>query len=420
MTLELRTDRSLVRAAATSTRYLHVSFTAPQASSSATRKPLSVAFVLDRSGSMEGQKIELARKAVESAVHMLRREDRFAVVVYDDQVDVLVEATHATPEARRMAAERLSIVHARGSTNLCTGWLHGCEQIADGVSPDMIARCLLLSDGLANVGTTDPDVLAERAAQLRAGYVVTSTFGVGADFDERLMASMARAGAGHFYFIEHPGQIQDMLTSELGEALEIVARGAAVGLELSPGIEAEVLNDVRAHSDGRRLRIELDDLVSNQDVSLIVKLQFPLGDPGNRASVRTVVSSADQVLDASGEIVWTFADHRANDAQSRDRRVDRLVAGIYAARARREAVERNRAGEFEEAARLLSATRRRILSYAGDDEELLSIAASLKAEEPVYAVPMSAMGLKAAHWGSVNYLRMRDIGGKALRATSKR
>jgi hypothetical protein len=259
-------------------------------------------------------------------------------------------------------------------------------------------------------------VLAARAAQLRAGYVVTSTFGVGADFDERLMASMARAGGGHFYFIERPQQIQDLLTSELGETLEVVARRAVVELELPAGVDAELMHDLRAEVGVNTVRIELDDLVSSQAVSFIVKLRFPLGDPANRATIRASMTSVDRQIHGRSEIAWTFADHGANDAQPRDRRVDRLVAEIYAERARRDAVERNRAGEFDGAARLLAATRDRILSYAGDDAALHQIAASLQEDRGIYSGVMDAMQLKQAHQLSVSALRMRTSEGKARRA----
>ncbi|HEY6359968.1 MAG TPA: VWA domain-containing protein, partial [Vicinamibacterales bacterium] len=255
MTLTLRTDRPLVRAAARSTRYLHIAFAAPVVPSRADRRPLSVAFVLDRSGSMGGAKIRLARQAVDAAVRLLTPDDLFSIVVYDDRVDVLVAATQATAEARRLALDRLAAIDARGATDLHTGWLRGCEQVADSASPDTIARCILLSDGLANHGMTDREVLATRAAQLRSTHVVTSTLGVGADFDERLMKAMASSGGGNFYYVEQPQQIEDVLTSELGEALEVVARRARVDIDLPAGVEAELMHDFRAELDGRRLRI---------------------------------------------------------------------------------------------------------------------------------------------------------------------
>ena len=196
-------------------------------------------------------------------------------------------------DARR-PEQRLDAIGARGSTDLCTGWLSGCEQIADAASDKTIARTLLLSDGRPIEASPITSELATRAADLRRAYVVTSTFGVGRDFDEPLMAAMADAGGGNFYFIERPEQIQDMLTSELGEALEVVARRVVIDLELPDGVEAELMHRFRSTQTGNRLRIELDDLVSDQQVSLIVKLQFPQGEIGNALRLRARVSSEDE------------------------------------------------------------------------------------------------------------------------------
>ena len=346
MSLSLSTDRLLVRAAGGSTRHLHVSFRAPSAPARANRRPITVAFVLDRSGSMSGQKLALAKRAIDAALNMLRPEDRFSVVTYDDRIDVLVPAMPASAEGRETARQRLDAIGARGSTDLSTGWLSGCEQIADVASDKTIARTLLLSDGLANRGITDHDELAARAADLRRAYVVTSTFGVGRDFDERLMAAMADAGGGNFYFIEQPEQIQDMLTSELGEALEVVARRVVIDLELPNGVEAELLHRFRSAQTGNRLRIELDDLVSDQQISLIVKLHFPQGEIASALRLHARVSSEDEKVEGTSDIAWTFADRDANAKQSRNVSVDRLVAAIEAARARRDAVELNRDGNF--------------------------------------------------------------------------
>src|SRR5215208_2628965 len=101
ITLSVAADRALVRALAESTRYAHVRFTAPQAPRRAARIPANLALVLDRSGSMSGEKFVLARRAVEQALAQLRPDDRFALVVYDDVVDVLQECAPATARAKR-------------------------------------------------------------------------------------------------------------------------------------------------------------------------------------------------------------------------------------------------------------------------------------------------------------------------------
>jgi Ca-activated chloride channel family protein len=226
---------------------------------------------------------------------------------------------------------------------------------------------------------------------------------------------MARAGGGNYYYIEQPRQIEDLLTSELGEALEVVARRAVVSLDLPQGVDAEVMHDFRADMRGRRMQIELNDLVSGQDVSLVVKLCFPHGEPGTRACLRASLSSADETIAGSAEIGWTFADHAANDAQPRDRRVDRLVAELYAARARRDAVEHNRAGDFDGAVRVLAATQQRILSYAGRDTELNRIAATLESAQNAFTSPMDPSAAKQWHGHSVWALQMRGPEGKAVR-----
>ena len=225
MTIRTSTDRALIRAQASSARYLLVTVNAPEAPARAERLPVNIALVLDRSGSMDGErKFSLARQAVEQALRMLRPEDRFTLVTYDDRVDVLAPSTRATPEAKRRALEALRGVDPRGSTDLCAGWLRGCEQVAEELEHEGVARALLLTDGLANHGVTDRDTLARHAGELRARGIATSTFGVGEDFDERLLRDMAHEGGGNFYFIETPAQIPDLLTSEIGEALEVVVR----------------------------------------------------------------------------------------------------------------------------------------------------------------------------------------------------
>ena len=98
MTLTLRTDRALIRAAASSRRYVLATYRAPDAPPTGVRLPVSIAIVLDRSGSMDGEsKFPLARLAVERALAMLRPEDRFSLVVFDTEIDTLVPSVSATP-----------------------------------------------------------------------------------------------------------------------------------------------------------------------------------------------------------------------------------------------------------------------------------------------------------------------------------
>lgn len=131
MNIDVRSDRALIRAQGSSSRYVLVSFVAPAASQKTERMPVNIAFVLDRSGSMAGEgKMKLVKDAAAKAIGMLRRDDRFAVVVYDDDVDIIMESTPASREAKSTVLKKLRTIGPRGSTDLGAGWLSGCEQAA--------------------------------------------------------------------------------------------------------------------------------------------------------------------------------------------------------------------------------------------------------------------------------------------------
>jgi Ca-activated chloride channel family protein len=382
--------------------------------------PINVAFVLDRSGSMEGErKIELVRKAIDKAIGMLRQDDRFCLVIYDDQIEVLMESTLASNEAKRAARKQLERITARGSTDLSGGWLCGCEQAGMHLDEAVPAKCLLLTDGLANQGITDRTELGRHADELRQRGVLTSTFGVGSDFDEVLLQNMADRGGGHAYYIEKAVQISDFLTSELGETLEVVARDAALQFMLPAAVEAKLLNRFRFERSGEFLAIDLGSLVSGQEVSIVVELRFSVGNIGDTLSTSICLTDRDGVFDAApAALNWTFADHAANDAQQRDRAVDAAVAELYAAKARDEALEYNRKGDFGSARAVMSKTAGRIHEYAGDHQSLHQLADALLLEAEEYREQMSASDMKARYYAAQHTMRNRDAMGKSRRHNS--
>ena len=418
MKLHIESDRTLIRSASSSTRYVRVSFTAPDARRHERRLPINVALVLDRSGSMAGGKLDLARQAAERALALLHADDRFAVVVYDDRVEVVTPSATATGEARARAADLLHGIEPRGSTDLGSGWLNGCEQVGRGVSEESIGRCLLLTDGLANRGITDRGELSHHAAELRARGVATSTFGVGDDFDERLLQAMAEAGGGNSYYLRDATRISEFLESEIGEALEVVARDAALVVELPQGATAKPLGRQRARQTGRTLRVELEHLVSGQELELVLALRFPTGADGGSVSARFVLEDREGVLDAAPEhLSWTYASHAENDRQRRTIAVDRVVARLYAARARADALDLNRDGDLEGARRVLRATAKRIRSYAGEDRELLDLAKRLEHDSERYSeTVLSAPLAKEAAYLNFAVARSRAPDGKARRS----
>lgn len=419
MTFTVTTDRRLIRPAHQSNRFVLVDIVAPSARRGRTRPPVNLAFVVDRSGSMSGPKLRLAKQAVVEAIGRLHPDDRFAVVVYDERIDLVVPTTQASVDARRDALDRLAEIEARGSTDLGGGWLRGCEQIALALSEEGVNRCLLLTDGLANQGITDRDELGRHAGELRARGVTTSTFGVGEDFDEELLQSMAQAGGGHFYFIADAAAIRDHITSEVGETLDIVARDVTVEVTALEGVKVESLSPYPTRDRVGRTEILIGDLTADETLSIVLRLRFPYGQIGDRAGAVLSVADRDGVLaDESAALHWEYANDQANDTQERDRTVDRAVARVFAARARQEAVRLNRAGDFDASRKVLKSTGRRVAEYAGRDPELRKVVDELEREAVVMAAPMPEMARKMAFAVGAYALQSRAPDGQARKSTS--
>ena len=421
MEFTVLTDRHLVGSGGHSRRYVLVKLTAPRnrGGKTATRPPVNVAFVLDRSGSMAGSKLALAKYAVERALQGLLPTDHFSVVTYDDKVETVVGSRPATTANKEKARIRLQDVDARGTTDLHGGWTRGADEIRKHPADDAINRCLLLTDGLANVGVVDPGLLTACATDLRASGVATSTFGVGADFDESLLQSLADAGLGHFYYIEAPEQIPDLMTSELGELLETVAREVVVDIKHAPELELRPLSPVvAAAAVPGETRLLVGDLVVGQSVELVIEARFPDMPVGASTTAFLTVADRDGVLKADGcSLSWEHVDDAANQAQERNREVDRAVARLYAAKARQQAVALNRVGNYQDAEQALRSVAARINGYAGSDTELHDLVAGLRADEKNVAVLMSEADRKATHYGASVAMRSRAPDGRARRKT---
>ena len=142
-----------------------------------TRAPLNLALVIDRSGSMSGEKIADAKNAAIHVIQQLQRNDIVSVVIYSDSVEVLIPATKVADKQRLI--KRIRRIESNGNTALFAGVSKGAAEIRKFIDKERINRVILLSDGLANVGPSSPRELGQLGRSLRPGAHLSDHPGIG-------------------------------------------------------------------------------------------------------------------------------------------------------------------------------------------------------------------------------------------------
>ena len=358
------------------------------ASSNATppRAPLSVHIVLDTSGSMDGAAIADARSAAEAVVDKLAPTDDFSMVTFSDTAHLLVADGPVGPR-RGQAIERIHAVHAEGGTNISSGLdLAYAQAHAPGIPQDAVRIVMLLSDGHANGGDTDPQHLAQRASNAFQEGVQTSAFGLGTDFDAALMSRIADRGAGGYYYLADSSQIAPALAREIDARLQPVATAIELRVRLRPDVAATKVFGSRELSTAEAVAVRAQEVAIDQrekkggiagdrDIdaaggmrffipafaradrhATMITLQLPAG-TGERSIASVEVRYKDRLLaknvtrELPVKMRWAASD--AESAATVDAGVERMVQAFGAGEAILDAAERVDQGDRGAARRIL-------------------------------------------------------------------
>jgi len=216
--------------------------------------PRDVTFVIDVSGSMNGQKIEQARSAGKQLLRTLSSDDRFRLIDFSSDVRTFRDDfSYATRENVRAAERYLDDLDAQGSTNI-SGALD--EALSAPMQSGRLPIILFLTDGQPTVGERDGSVIAGNVAR-RRGARRLFTFGVGADLNVSLIEQLALEGRGTASFVRPDESVE--------RAVSIVASR----------LTSPLVTDVRVHADGVRLRkMHLGgpvDIFAGEDLVLLAR-----------------------------------------------------------------------------------------------------------------------------------------------------
>lgn len=358
LTLAGTLDRKLAWRRGGSVRHLLVEALVGQPATAVRRerRPLNVALVVDVSGSMSGAKLEAAKRAVVGVVKGLGTEDRLTLVSFGSDVEVHLDAVVMDQDGRAAATLAARSMATRGMTNLSGGWLAGAERVAvamqDGAAT--MNRVVLLSDGQANEGITDPAELSIHANELRVRGIATSTVGIGDGYNAVLMQALAEQGGGQMHDAEVADEIVEVLLAELREMQEMALEDLTVSIAVPASVQAEVLGGLPVDSGPMGITVLLGAALPNARKPIVLKLRLPEGEEGQQLlfglTARARRSGTDEIVEAGlVEVAVTLVRGADNDAQDRDVRASVVIARLWHAAVTRTVSRLNRTGERREA-----------------------------------------------------------------------
>jgi len=273
MRTNIKLQHDLIAVEAEDRVHVLLELTAPSPDKASERPPASLQVVLDRSGSMADGRLVAALQATHSLIGRLRPDDRFGLVIFDDEIEVPVAAGPIGDGNHARAA--LHQIYSGGMTNLGGGLLRGIQEsqrIADGNG----ATLVLLSDGHANHGVVEHEKLEQFATGAQRQQISTSTIGIGLGYDEDLLAGIARAGAGNAHCAEQGDAAGAALASEVEGLLEQSVQ--AVSLTVKPGhavASVRLYNDLPSTAIKDGFMVELGSLYAGEHRRLLLEIEVP-------------------------------------------------------------------------------------------------------------------------------------------------
>ncbi|PXA05366.1 hypothetical protein DDZ13_00430 [Coraliomargarita sinensis] len=351
------------------------------------RPPVNLSLVLDRSGSMSGQKIEEAIQAAEVAVGSLGPRDRVSVIIYDHEVDTLAPSQFATRENIAEIKRRIRGVTSRGNTAIYAGLNQAAAELRRYEDAGYISRMILLSDGLANRGPSKVADFRALGRALAGEDMVISTVGLGLGFNEDIMTTLAEAGQGNTYFVENADDLPRIFAGELGDALNVAATDIEIIVRARGG--ARIIKSVGREAEiGEKVaRFRMPQVYSGLDKLALLEVRAPEGRVGavedlievevNYLPVGEKIARTQQV---SVPITYTGEVEKVVAAARKD--IARNVVDNRIAEAKEEAIAHADAGDREMAASSLRGVVGKISADYGflGDEVVAAPAAEIEEE----------------------------------------
>ncbi len=360
--------------------------------------PFNLCLLLDRSGSMDGKKIENLKEAVKRVVDSLGEKDRISIVIFDDEVEALL--TNQSPTNKAEIKNKIDSIIPRGGTQISDAMKKGMEEIKKGASANMVNRMLLLTDGQT---WDDEPKCEELSIEAKKAGISISAVGLGDEWNENLLISIGEKSGGDSYWIENPEDIMERFASEVSGLRGIVATNLNIIYKLSKDVEPlktyrvkPMISDLgRSVAGNGNISVSLGEVDGAVGQSLLIETMLPVKEAGRFRlgqieAVYDVPSKGLKQERIKADVVVNFSADAALTAKV-NAKVMNVVERVNAFKLQTRALTEARLGNTLSATKKLQAAATRLLEL-GETE--LAKTAKMEADNLAKGGSLTSAGTK--------------------------
>ncbi len=319
------------------------------------RTPANISLVIDRSGSMNGNKIRKARDAAKMAINRLSGRDIVSIVAFDDKIRTLARATRVRdPDELH---DRINDIRVGGSTAIFAAVQEAAREIRRNKSSRRLNRIILISDGKANVGPSKPHHFEKLGRRLGRDGISVTTIGLGNGYNEDLMAELARTSDGNHAFARTAADLRDIFNQEFDDVLSVTGQDIEIIIRTKAGVTPLRTLGRPGEIDGNEVRLRLNQVYGTAAYSLQLELEVPAGMPVGETDLVDVevnyTPSTGGRRRIEQSVAGRFSPSDDEVRRSIDPKVMEPILELQARRRSRQAIELRDKGKVEEARKVL-------------------------------------------------------------------
>lgn len=258
-----------------------------------SRFRLNIAFVIDRSGSMEGHALDCVKQACTDFFDLVDSRDFISVISFADNAEIVLPARHITNKT--LAKDNINKLKTGNTTNLYQGLILACQQLSAVNDSTTLNRIILVTDGVPSVGLKDFSAIIGKVTEQKTRDISVTAIGLGDDYGSELLIGLAERTGGNYYHVPNADSLTDIFKAEFDSLANVVARDLRLRVHLTRGVDIRQAYGHKPIYGNRMVDVFLSNVERGKLINSLWELEIATHMPGRYRVAKAELSYMDLI-----------------------------------------------------------------------------------------------------------------------------